>query len=453
MSVGTLERQELYLPELYRPEEDVIAIVGLQRGDEGKGRFVDMLAAYYDIVARFNGGDNAGHTVVLPDGRVLKLHMIPSGVAYEHAINVVGRGCVVNPLNLVKEISDVEGQGMTINEDNFKLDGGTQLILPHHIFDDVIREAGTRGQGSTKSGIAQVSSDKMLRTGMRTDMLNNDVDKLFDAIVEGLQSQEEARETVGLDSINAEEVAEHYIETAKQLGIFVTDTTYYLRQRLRKGARILAEGAQAFLLDPDHGMAPYTTSTPTTAGAVATGLGISPFALKKVVGVIKATQSHVGGGPFVTEVTHEDSPQLLAQLHGDQTTVDAEFGTTTGRIRRLGHLDLPQIVHANEVNDTTEMALTKLDWVPRYGKTVLVCHSYKRKGKTYTEAPDSARKLEECTPEYEELPTWRNDIQGVRRYRDLPKNAKRYINYIEEKTEVPIKMIGVGPNRDQVIVR
>ena len=448
MSAETLIR-----PELYIPDENVIAIVGLQRGDEGKGRFVDMLAAYYDIVARFNGGDNAGHTVVLPDGRVLKLHMIPSGVAYDNAVNVVGRGCVVNPLNLVREIGNVEAQGLAINEDNFKLDGGTQLILPHHIFDDVIREAGAKSQGSTKSGIAQVSSDKVLRTGMRTDLLNNDVDELFNAIVEGLQSQEEARQVAGLDSINAEEVAEHYIETAQQLGTFVTDSTYYLRQRLKKGARILAEGAQAFLLDPDHGMAPYTTSTPTTAGAVAAGLGISPFALKKVIGVMKATQSHVGGGPFVTEITEEENPELLSSLHGDQTTVDAEFGTTTGRKRRLGHLDLPQIVHANEVNDTTEAALTKLDWVPRYGKTVLICTSYERKGKVYTEAPDSARKLEECIPQYEELPTWKEDITHVRRFSDLPKNAKSYINFIEEKTEVPIKMIGVGPARDQVIVR
>lgn len=446
------------------PQESYVeVVVGLQRGDEGKGRFVDMLAAYYDIVARFNGGDNAGHTVMLPDGRVLKLHMIPSGIAYEHAVNIVGRGCFVNPLNLLREIGDVESQGIAVNEANFKIDGGAQLILPQHIYDDVIREAGAKSQGSTKSGIAQVASYKALRSGIRADMINNDTDLLFWDIVNGLNSQQEAREEAGLDAINAEAVAENYIDKSKKIGSFITDTTYYVNKRWKEGANILAEGAQAFWLDVDHGMAPFTTSSTTTSGGVAPGLGLPPYAVNKVTGVIKATQSHVGGGPFVTEITNEEEPELLSRLHGDQTTVDAEFGTTTGRQRRLGHLDLPQVRRANMVNGTHEMALTKLDWLPRYGETILVCTKYERtklnedsgelETKIYDIAPDSARKLEQCRPVYEELPTWEEDIQHITNFADLPKEGKDYISFVEDQTGVPITMIGVGPGRDQVIVR
>lgn len=433
----------------------VDVIVGLQRGDEGKGRFVDMLAEDHDIVTRFNGGNNAGHTVVLPDGRELDLHLIPSGIAHPHIMNVIGNGVLVNPVKLVEEIADIQSKDIEVSRDNLKISSAAHLILPHHIFDDAIREAGAGQQGSTKSGIAQVASFKAMRTGTRMEIIKNDLDGLLSLVYAGLLAQRALREAAGLDAIDEESIAKEYAESARRLGEFVTDTVFYLNQELRKDkpARVLAEGAQAFLLDIDQGMYPYTTSSSTTTGGVSIGLGIPPSFIDKVTGVVKAVQSHVGGGPFVTEVT---DPTLLEQLHGDMSTVDAEKGTTTGRVRRLGYLDLAQIRRAlmvNGENNKQTIALSKLDWVQRYGEQVPICVAYHRKGKTLKIAPDAAYKLEQSTPEYEYLPTWSEDIQEVRAFRNLPRNAQNYIEFIEEQTGAPVSMIGVGPKRDQVIVQ
>lgn len=430
----------------------VDVIVGLQRGDEGKGRFVDLFAKDYAIVSRFNGGNNAGHTVVLKNGDVLKLHLLPSGIAHEGVLNIIGPGTLVNAPKLLEEIADVESKGIKVTPENLKLSSGSHLILPQHIYDDEIREAGAGRQGSTKSGIAQVSSFKAMRSGIRTETLKNDPDGLRELIYEALIAQRPKREAVGLPQIDEAKVADEYVAEANKLWQFVTDTVFYLNQELRanKDLKVLAEGAQAFLLDIDHGMYPFTTSTSTTSGGVAPGLGIPPTYIGKVYGVVKAIYSHVGGGPFVTEVTDEAE---LARLHGDMTTVDAERGTTTGRTRRLGYFDLPQVARANMVNGTDEMILSKLDWVPRYGDEIPVCVAYERKGKTLKIAPDSARKLEQCTPMYEKLPSWKEDIQGVRRFEDLPKEAQDFITFIEKETGTPITLIGVGPEPDQFIQR
>ncbi|HUD07357.1 MAG TPA: adenylosuccinate synthase [Candidatus Saccharimonadales bacterium] len=431
----------------------VDVLVGLQRGDEGKGRFVDMLAADYDIVARFNGGNNAGHTVVLPDERVLKLHLAPSGITHPDTVNIIGNGTLVNPVKLVEEIEDIESKDIEVTKDNLKLSSGSHLILPHHIYEDELREANPdRSQGSTKTGIAPVAAFKAMRYGARTEEIRNNPEELFTIVYDALVAQRLLREEAGLGTINDREVAKAYIEAAIKVGKYVTDTVFYLNQRLRgeNPARVLAEGAQAFLLDIDHGMYPFTTSTSTVSGGAVTGLGIPPQKINKVMGVAKAVQSHVGGGPFVTEVL---DPDLRAQLHGDKTTVDAEYGTTTGRKRRLGYLDLPQIRRSNMINGTDEMIISKLDWVPRFGKQVLICVAYDRKGKTLDISPDSARKLDQSTPTYESLPTWNGSIQHVRQFGDLPGEAKAYIEFIESQTEVPISMIGVGPNADQVIIR
>lgn len=430
----------------------VDVIVGLQRGDEGKGRFVDMLAKNYGIVARFNGGNNAGHTVVLSGGNVLKLHLVPSGIAHSGVVNVIGSGTLVNPLKLAEEIAHIESNDIKVSRDNLKLDSGSHLILPHHIYEDEIREAGDGRQGSTKSGIAQVASLKAMRTGARTELIKNDPEGLYELVYNGLVAQRPLRQDAGLGDIDEEKVAREYVECAKNLGHLVTDTVFYINQELAKdsGPQVLAEGAQAFWLDIDHGMYPYTTSSSTTTGGVCTGLGIPPSRIGKVTGVIKAVQSHVGDGPFVTEVTDSEP---LAQLHGDLTTVDAERGTTTGRTRRLGHLDLVQIRRANMINGTDEMVLSKLDWVSRYGEKIQVCTSYTRKDKKLEIAPGSARKLGQSTPQYEYLPGWSEDIQHVRSFEDLPQNAQDYVTFIEEKTKTPITRIGVGPQPEQVIVR
>lgn len=433
-------------------EMPVNVLVGEQRGDEGKGRFVDMMAEEHDIVARFNGGNNAGHTVVLPDGTELALHLVPSGIAHEGKMNLIGNGTLVNPVKLVEEIADIESKGLEVSRKNLKLSSGAHLILPHHIYEDAIREAGVGGQGSTKSGIAQVASVKAMRTGVRTEIIKNDPEGLFTLVWDALVEQRILREQAGLDAVDEKDIARQYVEKARHLGSYITDTVFYLNQQLRKDqpARVLAEGAQAFLLDIDHGMYPFVTSSSTTAGGAATGLGVAPRFIEQVTGVVKAIPSHVGGGPFVTE---ETDAATLERLHGDKTTIDAEVGTTTGRIRRLGHLDIPQIRRSQMVNGTDDTALSKLDWVPRYGEAVQVCVAYERKGKQLDIAPDAAYKLEQSQPVYETLPTWNEDIQGVRKFEDLPANAQRYVQFIENHTQVPISMIGVGPRRDQVIVR
>lgn len=430
-------------------------IIGLQRGDEGKGRFVDMLAEDHDIVARFNGGNNAGHTVVLPDGRELALHLIPSGIAHPHTMNVIGNGTLINPVKLIKEISDIKSKYIEVSKNNLKISSASHLILPHHIYDDEIREAGVLGQGSTKSGIAQVSSYKAMRIGVRTEIIKNNLSKLESMVMEGLLAQRPYRESAGLKKIDEKAITKNYINNAKMLTEFITDTVYYLNQELRKSkpAKVLAEGAQAFLLDIDHGMYPYTSSSSTTSGGVPTGLGVPSSFVDKVTGVAKAVQSHVGGGPFVTEIFDK---KVLKKLHGDMNTIDAEKGTTTGRIRRLGYFDIPQIRRAQMVNGEEgkqTMALSKLDWVQRFGDKIPICVAYERNGKTLEIAPDAAYKLEQSTPKYKYLPNWTEDIRQVRNFDKLPINAQNYIKFIEEKTGVHIAMIGVGPQRDQVIVR
>lgn len=430
----------------------VDVIVGLQRGDEGKGRFVDMAAKNYDIVARFNGGNNAGHTVVLASGDVLKLHLIPSGIAHDGVVNIIGNGTLINPVKLVEEIATIESKGIKVTTDNLKISSSAHLILPHHIYDDEIREAGEGRQGSTKSGIAQVSAAKALRTGVRAEMIQSDIEGLHTIVLAGLLEQKEIRQVAGLDPIDEKAITDNYISESKKLTDYIDDTVLYLNQQLTKAtpARVLAEGAQAFLLDIDHGMYPFATSTSTTSGGVPSGLGIAPTYIGKVTGVAKAVQSHVGGGPYVTEITDEAE---LIQLHGDMTTVDAEYGTTTGRKRRLGYLDIPQIKRANMINGTNEVILSKVDWVPRYGDTIKLCVAYEKDGKTLDIAPDSAVALEKSTPVYESLPNWTENIQGIRKFEDLPQAAQDYVLFIESKLGVKIAILGVGPDPDQIIIR
>lgn len=424
-------------------------INGDQRGDEGKGRFVDMLMPEHDIGARFNGGDNAGHTVVVDD-HVYKLHGLPTSIVHPDKKSVMGDGVVINPLNLVKEIDTLATQGIHIGCDNLLISSSAHLTLPGHISEDEMRESGAGAQGSTKSGIAQVYRDKSYRTGIRAEEINNNPKKIFEVVQRGLLDQRDLRIEERQPQIDEEAVAREYVEAALRLGAYVTDTALFLGKELKAGKRVLAEGAQAFLLDIDQGMYPYVTSSSTVAGGASTGLGVSPKEINRVIGISKAIQSHVGGGPFVTEIGDQ---QVLERIHGDMGTVDAERGTTTGRTRRLGFIDLPGIRRAQMINGTDEMALTKLDWVPRFGESIPVCVAYDRKGKTLEIAPNAAYKLEESTPIYENLPNWRRDISDVRRFKDLPKRAKRYVKYLEDTTGVPITMIGVGPHRDQVIIR
>ena len=409
-----------------------------------------MLAESHEIVARFGGGPNAGHTVVLPDGRDLALHNIPSGIAHADTMNVIGNGVVVDPVKLVQEIEDIREKGIEVNEDNLLISSAAHIIFPHHISADEIREGSNSAQGSTKSGIAPVYADKAMRAGMRMESINNNPFGLLSKVRDGIDNTNEHRQLIGLEPIDIDPIVDKFIHAAQLLGSYVTDTTLFLNRKLNARATVLAEGAQAYLLDNDHGMYPATTSSSTTTGGIFTGLGVPYHHLTRVVGVSKAIQSHVGGGPFSTEI-HD---QVIAnKLHGSKTNIDSEVGTTTGRERRLGHLDLTAIKRAQMVNGTTEMALTKLDWVPRYGEQVLICTGYKRKGKYLEVSPDAAYKIEQSTPVYEKLPTWTEDVSGITQFDELPLEAQDYIKFIEGEVRLPITMIGVGPCRDQVIIR
>lgn len=425
-------------------------VFGEQRGDEGKGRIVDMLAAEHDIVARFNGGSNAGHTVVLPDGTELDLHIVPSGIARRGVVNVIGNGTIVDPIRFAAEVKSIEALGLKVMLENLKVSAAAHLVLPHYRYQDELRELGRGAQGTTKAGIADTYAAKARRDGLRAERLLGDHQNLLSIVEEGLNIVAPERAKFDVEPLDVKAEVAAFKTAIEMLQPFVTDTAVYLNKAMRNGASVLAEGAQAFLLDIDHGMYPYVTSSSTTAGGVAPGLGIPPQSFARAIGVVKGVQSHVGGGPFVTEI-HDET--LLGQLHGDLSTVDAEKGTTTGRIRRLGYLDIAGIRRAQMVNGTTEMALTKLDWVPRYGKTIKVCTAYEYRGQTLEMAPDSAWALEKCTPLYSELDAWDEDISEIRHFDDLPENAKKYVKAIENWTHIPITYIGVGPRRDQVIIR
>lgn len=428
----------------------ISGVFGQQRGDEGKGRIVDMLARDCDVVARFNGGSNAGHTVVLPDGKELALHIIPSGIAHQHVVNIIGNGTIVDPIRFADELASVEALGIAVTPENLKVSASAHLVLPHYKQLEEIRELGRGAQGSTKAGIADTYAAKAQRMGVRVERVLGSHDSLLDVVRIGLEQMQMERKKHDLAPVDIENEVKSYQKAIATLQPFVTDTSVYVNERLRAGASVLGEGAQAFLLDIDHGMYPYVTSSSTTAGGVATGLGIAPTTLETSIGVVKAVQSHVGGGPFVTEIFDEAH---LKVLHGDMSTVDAETGTTTGRVRRLGYLDIAGIRRANMVNGTTALALTKLDWVPRYGEQIKVCTAYRYRDETLEMAPDSAWALEKCEPVYEELPSWSEDITEVREFADLPQAAQDYVSAIERWTGLPVTYIGVGPRRDQVIIR
>jgi adenylosuccinate synthase len=429
----------------------VVVVTGAQRGDEGKGRVVDYLAKQNDIVARFNGGPNAGHTVVTQDEKILRLHQIPSGIAYPDKLNIIGNGALLDPLRLLKEIDDLESVGIDITPKVLAISDMAHLILPHHISLDEVREAGNDGQGSTKRGIAFAARDKYERIGARTELIIDDPAELTHKVIAGLDLANQARKKVGLPLHKSKAEALIWVKKASKLAPYITDTVSLLHNQIQKGKTVLAEGAQAFDLDIEHGMYPYVTSSHTTTGGALNGLGLSAKSIKEVIGVVKLTKSHVGGGPFVTEIT--DNPKLTEQIRGPKGKNDSEYGASTGRARRIGYLDLPEIRQAILVNGITKLALTKLDCAERYGTSMLIATGYKYNGKVVQKAPSSARRLERCEPQYKKVPIWKNDISGIKTFDQLPKEAKDLINFLEKQLECPIKMIGVGPHRNQLIIR
>jgi adenylosuccinate synthase len=424
----------------------VDVIVGLQRGDEGKGRFVDLQAENYEIIARGNGGANAGHTVVPEGHERIALHQIPSGIAYQDKLNVIGNGVYLDPVRLVDEISNAEKAGLRITPEKLAISDIASLVLPHHILLDESRESGNRQQGSTKSGIAFVASEKYLREGVRVEDMD-DAGALKEIAIEGLAKASNI--STGNLPQDIEEKVRQWLGSLESIKQFVTDTVDLVNHKMDEGHQVLAEGAQAYWLDINHGMYPAVTSSSTTTSGLLDGLGISPKRLGKVTGVAKLTKSHVGGGPFVTETT---DPGLIESIRGPEGETDSEYGASTGRPRRVGYPDLVELRNATRTNGVDEIILSKMDCAERFGGMISIATAYELNGHFLFMAPSSARELARCTPQYVALPTWPKDaIQQSATYDTVPHQAKTFVDLVENELDTDVSMLGVGPKRNQVI--
>jgi len=430
-----------------------IIVVGTQWGDEGKGRVVDGLAREAQLIARFNGGDNAGHTVVA-QGHTLKLHLVPSGILYPTATCLIGAGVVVNPKQLIAEMDELTALGVDVEPAHLKLSAAAHIILPTHRALDGAREEA-RGQGAlgtTRRGIGPVYADKAARVNLRAGSMT-DPERFAERVAEGVQAHNHRlRERYDAEPLSPEQVAAEYCAYAQRLGPHLTDGSALVGETLAAGKTVLCEGAQALLLDLDHGTYPYVTSSSTTVGGALTGLGFGPQYVSRVVGVVKAYTTRVGAGPFLTELLDETG-EWIRQAGN-------EYGTTTGRPRRCGWLDLVILRYAVRINGLNELALTKLDVLSGLTRLKMAV-AYERGGAgpehgrrertEYFPAEFGVEPLAEWQPVYEEMDGWAEDISGVRRRADLPAAAQEYVALIEERVGVPVTFIGVGPEREQAI--
>jgi adenylosuccinate synthase len=422
-------------------------IVGAQWGDEGKGRIVDLLAAQSDVVARFNGGDNAGHTVTVGD-QIFKLHLIPSGIIHPHPVSVLGNGMVINPASLLKEMDALRKGGVEITPQRLQISFAAHLITPaHRVLDQAQEKLRGLGQiGTTGRGIGPAYTDKAARRGLRVqDML--DLTSFREKIIAHTAAANQNLQTLfGTDPLDPQAVADEYVDYARQLVPYIGDVSTLVTKALRQGQQVLAEGAQGSLLDLDFGTYPFvTSSTPTAAGALV-GLGVGICPVERVIGVTKAFQTRVGAGPFPTEVFGE----AAIRLRGTGANPWDEFGTTTGRPRRVGWLDGVLLRYAVQINGLTEIVLTKLDILSGLEK-LRICVAYKSGDQFFTDLPYGPADLSSFEPSYEELPGWQEDLGAARTREDLPVAARNYLLRIEELTGVSIRLVSVGPERAQII--
>ena len=429
-------------------------LVGAQWGDEGKGKITDLIAKEFDYVVRFQGGNNAGHTVIHGDKK-LALHLMPSGVMYEHAIPVIGNGVVVDPGVLVKEMAMLEAEGISCK--NLKISCDAHVIMPYHKDLDGAYEKrlGDNQIGTTKRGIGPCYQDKMGRIGIRIqDLLDESIFKL--KVATALQQKNPILEKIyGLHTYTVEEICDEYLPYSRILKPYMTETAHLLNTAIRDGKSILFEGAQGTLLDIDHGTYPFVTSSSCCAGGAATGTGVGPVNLKRVLGIQKAYVTRVGMGPFPTELKFPEEGGTGQDAIDGEILCDRghEYGVTTGRKRRCGWFDAVIGRYAAEVNGLTDVALTKLDVLSAFDR-LKVCVAYECDGKRYDYFPMQQSVLFHAKPIYEELPGWQGqDITECKTFDELPANAQSYITYIEEITGVPASIISVGPDRDQTIMR
>lgn len=423
-------------------------IVGAQWGDEGKGKIVDRLSESVNIVARYQGGANAGHTVVVPtrgpNGVTSKeyvLHLIPSGIFHRHVTCVIGNGVVLDPVALMTEIEQLRQLGVKM-KGRLLISHNAHLIMPYHKLLDSIREQGDQKIGTTGRGIGPAYIDKYMRTGIRVvDLLDRDVlcKKLKRNIEENNQLLSRVYNSKELD---VDAIINEYQEFDKKIDEYVTDTSAYLNNALSKKKKILAEGAQGALLDVDHGTYPFVTSSSPTSGGACTGLGIPPTSITSVIGVVKAYSTRVGNGPFPSELINEIGEQLR--------TTGGEYGATTGRPRRCGWLDLVSLRYSIRVNGIRNIAMTKLDVLDDFDE-IKICIGYRVGGKRVTNFPTDIQTLERVEPQYRALKGWKSNTSGVRSYAKLPVQARKYIETVASLLRTRIWMVSVGARRDQTL--
>ena len=420
-----------------------VVIVGTQWGDEGKGKIVDLLAEYADIVVRFQGGNNAGHTMVV-DGEQFISHLVPSGILQGRTC-LIGNGMVVDPAVLVEEIDYLIGKGIRVDETTLKISERAQMIMPYHKSIDHGRERmkGDKKIGTTGRGIGPAYEDKATRRGVRfVDLLDPEV---FREKVESIMVEKNfyLEKFLGAEPLDPEYVIAEYSRYAERLAPLVTNVSVVIDQGVRRGGQVLFEGAQGTHLDIDHGTYPYVTSSNTVSGNACCGAGIGPTGISDVYGIVKAYTTRVGEGPFPSELF--DAVGDAIQKKG------AEFGATTGRKRRCGWLDLVILRNAVRLNGLTGLVITKLDVLGGLDE-IKICTAYRHGEEVYQEFPASLKVLGACEPVFEVLPGWTEDISGVRRFEDLPDNARSYLRRIEELIEAPVKIVSVGPGRNETIV-
>ena len=418
-----------------------IVLVGAQWGDEGKGKATDLLGDRVDYVVRYQGGNNAGHTVVIGDQKYA-LHLLPSGILSPNVTSVIGNGVVIDPAVLLQEIAGLNERG--INTSNLKISTNAHLITPYHRTIDKVSERflGNSKIGTTGRGIGPAYADKINRIGIR-------VQDLFDPSILRQKLEGALRDknqvlikVFNRKGIEIDEVLNEYLGYAEILKPYVCDTSLLLEEALKAGKNVLLEGSQGTLLDVDHGTYPFVTSSNPTAGGASTGSGIGPTKITRVIGILKAYTTRVGSGPFPTELFDEDGEKLRK--------IGGEVGVTTGRNRRCGWFDAPIARYATRVNGLTDFFLTKLDVLTGWEK-IPVCVAYEVEGKRVNEVPASQSDFHHAKPVYEYLPGWSEDISGARKLSNLPKNAQNYVKFLEEASGAPISAIGVGPGRDETI--
>ncbi|WNF37171.1 adenylosuccinate synthase [Bacillaceae bacterium IKA-2] len=416
-----------------------VVVVGTQWGDEGKGKITDYLSEKAEVVARYQGGNNAGHTIVF-GGKKYKLHLIPSGIFYKDKVCVIGNGMVIDPKALVQELKYLHDEG--VDTSNLKISNRAHVILPYHIKLDIAEEEskGANKIGTTKKGIGPAYMDKAARVGIRiADLLDREEFEI--QLERNLKEKNRMFEKFyEIEGFTKEEILDEYFQYGQEIAHYVVDTSVVLNDALDEGKRVLFEGAQGVMLDIDQGTYPFVTSSNPIAGGVTIGSGVGPSKINHVVGVSKAYTTRVGDGPFPTELINEIGDRIRE--------VGNEYGTTTGRPRRIGWFDSVVLRHARRVSGITDLSVNSIDVLTGI-ETLKICVSYKYRGELMKEFPASLKILAECEPVYEELPGWKEDITGVKSLDELPENARHYLERVSQLSGIPLTIFSVGPDRNQ----